>query len=90
MINLDGKKALITGGSRGIRRATAILFARAGADVAINFLSHEQAALEVKQEVNELGRCCDIAGPILFLVSDLARHITGEVINVNSGSLLCA
>jgi 3-oxoacyl-[acyl-carrier protein] reductase len=32
----------------------------------------------------------DIAGPILFLVSDLARHITGEVVNVNGGSVLCA
>jgi 3-oxoacyl-[acyl-carrier protein] reductase len=31
----------------------------------------------------------DIAGPILFLCTDLARHITGEVINVNGGSVLC-
>ncbi|MGB9763918.1 MAG: SDR family NAD(P)-dependent oxidoreductase [Candidatus Saccharicenans sp.] len=31
----------------------------------------------------------DIAGPILFLVSDLAIHITGEVLNVNGGSVLC-
>jgi 3-oxoacyl-[acyl-carrier protein] reductase len=30
----------------------------------------------------------DIAGPILFLASDLARHITGAVINVNGGSVL--
>ena len=32
----------------------------------------------------------DIAGPILFLASDLSRHITGEVLNVNGGSVLCA
>lgn len=31
----------------------------------------------------------DVAGPILFLASDLARHITGEVINVNGGSVMC-
>jgi 3-oxoacyl-[acyl-carrier protein] reductase len=31
----------------------------------------------------------DIAGPILFLASPLARHITGEVLNVNGGSVLC-
>lgn len=31
----------------------------------------------------------DIAGPILFLLSGLSRHITGEVINVNGGSVLC-
>jgi len=39
-----------------------------------------------------LGRipgAADIAGPILFLCSDLARHITGEVLNVNGGSVLC-
>jgi 3-oxoacyl-[acyl-carrier protein] reductase len=31
----------------------------------------------------------DIAGPILFLCSELARHVTGEVLNVNGGSVLC-
>jgi 3-oxoacyl-[acyl-carrier protein] reductase len=31
----------------------------------------------------------EIAGPILFLASDLARHIQGEVLNVNGGSILC-
>jgi 3-oxoacyl-[acyl-carrier protein] reductase len=31
----------------------------------------------------------DIAGPILFLASPLARHITGEILNVNGGSILC-
>jgi 3-oxoacyl-[acyl-carrier protein] reductase len=39
-----------------------------------------------------LGRAAtpeDIAGPIVFLCSSLARHITGEVLNVNGGSVLC-
>jgi 3-oxoacyl-[acyl-carrier protein] reductase len=31
----------------------------------------------------------DIAGPIVFLCSSLARHITGEILNVNGGSVLC-
>lgn len=31
----------------------------------------------------------DVAGPILFLCSELARHVTGEVLNVNGGSVLC-
>ena len=30
----------------------------------------------------------DIAGPIVFLCSELARHITGEILNVNGGSVL--
>jgi 3-oxoacyl-[acyl-carrier protein] reductase len=39
-----------------------------------------------------LGRVADprdIAGPIVFLCSTLARHVTGEVLNVNGGSVLC-
>ena len=31
----------------------------------------------------------DIAGPVLFLASDLAKNITGEILNVNGGSVLC-
>jgi 3-oxoacyl-[acyl-carrier protein] reductase len=31
----------------------------------------------------------DIAGPIVFLCSALARHVTGEIFNVNGGSVLC-
>ena len=31
----------------------------------------------------------DIVGPVLFLASDLARHINGEILNVNGGSILC-
>ncbi len=39
-----------------------------------------------------LGRAAtaeEIAGPILFLCSDLARHVTGEILNANGGSVLC-
>ena len=31
----------------------------------------------------------DIAGPIVFLCTPFARHVTGEVLNVNGGSVLC-
>lgn len=31
----------------------------------------------------------DVAGPIVFLCSTLARHVTGEILNVNGGSVLC-
>jgi 3-oxoacyl-[acyl-carrier protein] reductase len=31
----------------------------------------------------------DIGGPIVFLASSLARHITGEILNINGGSVLC-
>ncbi len=31
----------------------------------------------------------DVAGPILFLSSELSRHVNGEILNVNGGSVLC-
>lgn len=39
--------------------------------------------------LNRIASAGDIAGPILFLASDLAAHVTGEVLNVNGGSVLC-
>jgi 3-oxoacyl-[acyl-carrier protein] reductase len=56
MIRLDGRKVLITGGSRGIGRAAALLFARAGADVAVSYVSNQKAAEDVIQEVTKMGR----------------------------------
>lgn len=53
---LQGKIALITGGSRGIGRATAILLAEHGADIIINYAGNKQAADEVCEAVKKLGR----------------------------------
>lgn len=54
---LEGRHALITGGDSGIGRATAIAYAREGANVAISYLPEEQAdADEVIALVKETGR----------------------------------
>jgi enoyl-[acyl-carrier protein] reductase III len=58
MIDLTGKVALVTGGSRGIGRACAARLAEAGADVIINYVTNRQAAMEVAAEVEALGRTC--------------------------------
>ena len=55
-MELEGHKALVTGGSRGIGRAIAIELARRGADVAINYNRSEGPALEVVSEIEALGR----------------------------------
>ncbi len=55
-MDLKGRKALVTGGSRGIGRATALLLAQEGADVAINYVSNERAAQEVAKRIEALGR----------------------------------
>lgn len=56
MISLLNQRVLITGGSRGIGRAAAILFARAGADVGISYQTREAEARAVVAEVERLGR----------------------------------
>ncbi|MFQ5705515.1 MAG: SDR family NAD(P)-dependent oxidoreductase [Gemmatimonadales bacterium] len=39
--------------------------------------------------MQRIASAADVAGPILFLCSDLARHITGEILNINGGAVLC-
>lgn len=46
-------------------------------------------ALLAAYPLKRIGKPEEVAGPILFAVSDLATFITGEVINVNGGSFLC-
>jgi 3-oxoacyl-[acyl-carrier protein] reductase len=56
MNELQDKKALVTGGSRGIGAATAIALAERGADVAITYNSSADAAAKVVKEIEALGR----------------------------------
>jgi NAD(P)-dependent dehydrogenase (short-subunit alcohol dehydrogenase family) len=53
---LDGKAALVTGGSRGIGAATAVRLAREGADVAVGYVNGKEAAEDVVRAVEALGR----------------------------------
>lgn len=48
-----------------------------------------RAAIERTIPLGRVASADDVAGPIVFLCSTLARHITGEILNVNGGSVLC-
>jgi 3-oxoacyl-[acyl-carrier protein] reductase len=68
-MELQGTKALITGGSRGIGKAIALELARRGADVAINYNRSAEPAEEIVAAIREMGR---VAIAIQADVSDYA------------------
>jgi 3-oxoacyl-[acyl-carrier protein] reductase len=64
-LSFEGRVAVVTGGSRGIGRATAIALAERGASVAISYREREDAAEETLRQIREHGRAgfahaCDI------------------------------
>src|SRR6266511_2228130 len=50
---------------------------------------HGKRGIEASIPLGRVASPEDIAGPIVFLCSSLANHITGEILNVNGGSVLC-
>jgi Dehydrogenases with different specificities (related to short-chain alcohol dehydrogenases) len=56
---------------------------------AASLVGDGRARVERTIPLGRVATARDIAGPIVFLCSDLARHITGEILNVNGGSVLC-
>lgn len=53
---LSGQPALVTGANSGIGRAVALDLAHAGADVAVNYITHPETADEVAHEIEGMGR----------------------------------
>ena len=72
MIDLSGKRAFVTGGGRGIGRATALLLARAGASVAIGYRSRKADAEETIKAIGRTG------GQAVGVAGDLGQRDTAE------------
>ena len=77
---LEGKRAFITGGTRGIGAALCEVFAREGADVAFNYGSRDDLADKIRQKIEAFGRRARS-----FKVSVIDRfgmkHLTRELVH---------
>ncbi|MDZ7773315.1 MAG: 3-oxoacyl-[acyl-carrier-protein] reductase [Balneolaceae bacterium] len=78
MITLEGKNALVTGGSRGIGRAIALRLAKYGANVALTYVSSADAAEEVAEEIRDMG-CKAKALQADAVNYERAEEVVGEV-----------
>ncbi len=76
MIDLTGRVALVTGGSRGIGRACALRLAEAGADVVINYVTSSTSADEVAEQISALGRRVAVVRADVSEQSDVREMIS--------------
>jgi 3-oxoacyl-[acyl-carrier protein] reductase len=74
MIDLTGKSALVTGGSRGIGRACCLMLARAGASVAVNYRVETPSAELLVEEIERLG------SEAFALAADVATRADAEML----------
>lgn len=93
MIELAGRSALVTGGSRGVGAAVAVMLARAGADVALTYNTRARQAEAVARQVREAGRRAyvaggDLADPVMVerVVSGVRREFGAlDILVANAG-----
>jgi 3-oxoacyl-[acyl-carrier protein] reductase len=93
-MKLEGKKAIVTGGSRGIGKAIALMYAKEGADVLVNYHSNDAAAKETCAEIEALGRkavavSADVANytSAQNMVEECVRQLGGVDIVVNNAGV---
>jgi 3-oxoacyl-[acyl-carrier protein] reductase len=93
-MKLEGKKAIVTGGSRGIGRAIALMYAKEGADVLVNYHSNDAAAKDTVAEIERLGRrgvavAADVADyqSAQNMVEECVKQLGGVDIVVNNAGV---
>ena len=94
-MKLKNKVALITGASKGIGRATALLFAKEGAKVAVNYFSSEDEAKSVVKEINDIGSeaiaiKCDVSNEdqVKSMIDQVLKEFGSIDILVNNAGIV--
>lgn len=75
MFDFSGKAVLITGSSRGIGRAIALMLAEGGADVVVNYNKSKAEAHQVARDIKDLGGKCVVAQGDVSVVEDAERLV---------------
>ncbi len=93
-MKLEGRKAVVTGGSRGIGRAIALMYAKEGADVLVNYHSNDAAAKDTVAEIEKLGRkgvavAADVAdyNSAQNMIDECVKQLGGVDIVVNNAGV---
>lgn len=91
---LQGRIALVTGGSRGIGRAVALRLSEAGASVAVNYRAAQRAADEVATEINASGGRAiavqadvSVSAEVSRLVQSVEQQLGGVDVLVNNAGI---
>ncbi|MCX9085119.1 MAG: beta-ketoacyl-ACP reductase [Candidatus Methanoperedens sp.] len=90
--SLDGKVALVTGGSRGIGQEIALRLAKNGADVAINYQRTKEDAQKVSRIIDEIGMADELEKLTQIIdqmeTKDQARHVSEKIDSMGSHSCI--